>query len=177
MIIFMGVAGAGKSVQGRLLADRLGLPWLSTGEFLRMLISGDERKDMVAGKLLPDEEIISLIQKIFSVIDSKKEFVMDGFPRSVPQTDWLLNQTKFGQLSITAVINLTADEDVVKQRLLSRARPDDSDAAIAKRFSEYRGTTLPILEHLRNAGVQVHDIDGAEEIETVHQQIMAILNK
>ena len=52
MIIFMGVAGSGKSVQGRLLADTLGLPWLSTGEFLRMLISGQRRKDMQAGKLL-----------------------------------------------------------------------------------------------------------------------------
>ncbi len=65
----MGVAGSGKSVQGKLLADQLALPWLSTGEFLRMLIAGKRRREMLEGKLLPDQEIITLIRKIFSVVD------------------------------------------------------------------------------------------------------------
>ena len=89
MIIFTGVAGSGKSVQGKLLADHLGLPWLSTGEFLRMLISGDRRKDMLAGKLLEDKEIIALVQRIFNVIDTKHEFILDGFPRTIPQAEAL----------------------------------------------------------------------------------------
>ncbi len=67
----MGVAGSGKSVQGRMLADRLALPWLSTGEFLRMLVSGEKRKDMIAGKLLSDNEIITLVQRIFTIIDTR----------------------------------------------------------------------------------------------------------
>ena len=57
-----------------------------------MLISGDERRDMVAGKLLDDEEIIGLVQKIFAVVDVNKEFVLDGFPRTSGQADWLLNK-------------------------------------------------------------------------------------
>ena len=82
MIIFTGVAGSGKSMQGRMLADHQALPWLSTGEFLRMLVSGDERRDMLAGKLLDDEEIISLVQKIFNDVGVEEEFEMDGFPRT-----------------------------------------------------------------------------------------------
>lgn len=171
MIIFMGVVGAGKSVQGRMLADELGLPWLSTGEFLRMLISGQRRKDMVAGKLLPDNEIISLVQKIFAVIDRDEEFILDGFPRSVPQADWLLSQIKYGQLKATAVINLKADEESVKRRLLERGRPDDNEQAIDERLDEYRTTTLPMLEQLRKAGVPVYDIDGNQSIEEVNQAI------
>ena len=113
MIIFTGVAGSGKSVQGKMLADYLGLPWLSTGEFLRMLISGERRKDMLAGKLIEDKEIISLVQKIFNVVDTKNEFILDGFPRTVAQADWLLNQAKHGQLKLTAVVNLKADKKAV----------------------------------------------------------------
>jgi len=91
----MGVAGSGKSVQGRLLADEMALPWLSTGEFLRMLVSGERRKDMLAGRLLSDREIIKLVQKIFAMIDIHEEFILDGFPRTVSQADWLLNQQLF----------------------------------------------------------------------------------
>lgn len=173
----MGVAGAGKSVQGRMLADSLGLPWLSTGEFLRMLISGQKRRDMVAGKLLPDKEIIALVQKIFSVIDVEEEFVLDGFPRSIPQADWLLGQIKYGQLEGTAVINLQATKEVVKSRLLHRGRPDDNDIAISERFGEYEQTTLPILDHFRNAGLTVYDINGEEPVKEVHQAIKKVLAK
>lgn len=175
MIIFLGVAGAGKSVQGRILADELGLPWLSTGEFLRMLISGERRKDMVAGKLLPDNEIISLVQKIFTVIDREEEFILDGFPRSVAQADWLLSQIKYGQLHATAVINLSADENVVKERLLSRGRQDDTEEAIQERFDEYRTITLPIINQLKKAGVPVIDVDGTQSVAEVNQAIKKAL--
>ena len=172
MIIFTGVAGSGKSLQGKKLADAKGLPWLSTGEFLRMLISGDRRKDMLEGKLLEDQEIIALVQRIFNVVDVKNEFVLDGFPRTVAQADWLLNQAKHGQLSITAVVHLKASEDAVKSRLLSRGRQDDTDEAIDERFREYEESIMPILEHFKDAGVPVYDIDGEDDVEAVHLAIM-----
>jgi adenylate kinase len=175
MIIFTGVAGSGKSLQGKKLADTKGLPWLSTGEFLRMLISGDRRKDMLEGKLLEDQEIIALVQRIFNVVDVKNEFVLDGFPRTVAQADWLLNQAKHGQLGITAVIHLKASEEAVKNRLLSRGRQDDTDEAIAERFKEYTDSIVPILEHFKVAGVPVYDIDGEQDVETVHKAIMTAL--
>lgn len=175
MIIFMGVAGSGKSLQGKLLADQLALPWVSTGEFLRMLISGDERKDMLAGKLLDDDEIISLVQKIFSVVDTDHEFVLDGFPRTSGQADWLLNQVKYGQLDVTAVIHLQASEEAVLERLLGRGRQDDHTEAITERFEEYEQASKPILEQFKAAGIKVYDIDGEQTPETVHEAIIKVL--
>lgn len=171
MIIFMGVAGSGKSVQGRLLADEMALPWLSTGEFLRMLVAGDRRRQMLEGHLLSDREIIKLVQKIFALIDVHEEFILDGFPRTVLQADWLLNQHKHGQLDVTAVIHLVIEEDVVLERLLARGRQDDTKEAIAERFKEYQEVTTPILEHFKKAQIPLFDIQGDGDIKEIHQQI------
>ena len=175
MILFMGVAGAGKSVQGRMLADEYGLPWLSTGEFLRMMISGEKRKSMVAGKLLSDQEIIALVRKIFSVVDVEHEFVLDGFPRTSAQADWLLNQVKHEQLNLTAIVHLKADRQVVLERLLKRGRPDDTQAAIDKRFNEYENTTLPIVDLFKQAGSTVIEVDGEQSVQAVHDAIESAL--
>lgn len=177
MIILTGVAGSGKSMQGRLLADREALPWLSTGEFLRMLISGDERRDMLAGKLLDDEEIISLVQKIFNVVGTEDEFVMDGFPRTSGQADWLLNQVKYGQLEVTAVIHLTATKEAVLKRLLGRGRQDDTEEAITERFKEYEDAIKPILGQFKEAGIPVYDINGEQDPEVIHTDVMTALGR
>lgn len=171
----MGVAGSGKSMQGRLLADELGLPWLSTGEFLRMLVSGEQRKDMVAGKLLGDDQIIALVQKIFHLIDTDQEFVLDGFPRSAAQADWLLTQVKHKQLKVTAVIHLKASPEVVQQRLLSRGRPDDTAQAISERFEEYEEAIKPMLDHFRQAGITVCDVEAEADAAKVHDAILKVI--
>lgn len=163
-------------MQGRLLADNLGYPWLSTGEFLRMLVSGEKRRDMVEGKLLGDKEIIRLVQKIFTLIDTHEEFILDGFPRTIEQADWLLNQTKHGLLRITAVIHLTASEQAVEKRLLSRGRKDDHEAAIRERFDEFQQSILPILEDFKKFNVPVYEIDGEQSPDSVSQAIKEALN-
>ncbi len=175
MIVFAGVAGSGKSVQGRMLADNLGYPWLSTGEFLRMLVSGEKRHAMVEGRLLGDKEIIQLVQKIFSLINTHEEFILDGFPRTVAQADWLLNQTKHGQLHITAVIHIVASETLVESRLMSRGRKDDNKSAIKERFDEYKQAILPILEDFKKSNVPVYDINGEQPVEVVFQDIKKAL--
>jgi adenylate kinase len=177
MIIFMGVAGSGKSSQGRHLADEQALPWLSTGEFLRMLIAGERRKDMLKGKLLDDQEVIALVRKIFSVVNTDEEFILDGFPRTVAQADWLLSQVKHGQLSISAVIHLQASEEVVSRRLLSRGRQDDTKEAIRERFNEYEQSILPILEHFKAAGIKVLDVNADQQTDQVHSVIAKALKK
>ncbi len=177
MIIFMGVAGSGKSYQGRWMADERGLPWVSTGEFLRMLIAGDKRKDMLAGKLLGDDEIIALVRKIFNIVDTDHGFVLDGFPRTVAQADWLLNQVKHGQLKVSAVVHLKASEEVVSRRLLKRGRPDDNKEAIRERFNEYEHEVMPILAHFKEAGIKVIDINGDQPTEEVHKTIDQALAK
>jgi adenylate kinase len=172
MIILMGVAGAGKSMQGKILADEHGYAWISTGEILRVLVTGKRRQEMLQGKLLSDEEMINLIDKVLDLIDTKQEFVLDGFPRTVPQADWLLEQVHKGRFALSAVVHLAASEDIVRSRLLDRARPDDTEEAIAKRFSEYRAVTLPILEHLEREGAKVCKIDAAQDVRVVHDAIL-----
>lgn len=172
MILFLGMAGSGKSVQGKILADKLGLPWLSTGEFLRMLLSGEERRQLVTGKLIPDVEIIKLVQKIFHLIDTDKEFILDGFPRSERQVDWLLSQVDHGQLKVSAVVHLQVDEGVVLKRLQKRGRQDDHEQAVQERLNEYKNVIKPMINKLKAGNVAVLDIDGQRDIDAVHQEIL-----
>ncbi len=176
MIILMGVAGAGKSMQGRLLADEHGYAWISTGEILRVLITGKRRQEMLEGKLLSDWEVIEILDKILDLINVKDEFVLDGFPRTVAQADWLLEQVARERFQLSAVINLSANEDEVRSRLLQRGRQDDTETAIAERFAEYRSVTLPILEHFEEEGVPVVTIDAGQSPDKVHDDITAYLD-
>jgi adenylate kinase len=175
VIVLMGVAGSGKSTQGRLLADDYGYAWISTGEVLRVLITGQRRKEMLSGKLLSDEEVIQVVDTVFNLIDTQQQFVIDGFPRTVPQADWLLDQAKKGRFELSAIISLEADEAVVKSRLMERGRPDDTHEAIGQRFDEYRQVTLPLIEHFEHEGVDVHRIDAAREAQAIHRDILRVL--
>jgi adenylate kinase len=114
MIILMGVAGAGKSMQGRLFADEHGYAWISTGDLFRVLVTGKRRQQMLEGKLLDDDEVIALIDKTLKLIDAKKEFLLDGFPRTKKQADWVLEQAAAGRFQLTAVFNLAASPDASK---------------------------------------------------------------
>jgi len=172
MIILTGVAGAGKSMQGKIFADEHGYAWISTGEILRVLVTGKRRQEMLQGKLLSDEEVTTILDTVLNLIETNQEFVLDGFPRTIPQTNWLLDQIHGGRFKLTAVINLDASEEVVKQRLMTRGRQDDNEEAIAKRFNEYRTVTLPILEHLKKEGVHVYNIDASKEPRAVHDDIL-----
>jgi adenylate kinase len=172
MIILTGVAGAGKSMQGKIFADEHGYAWISTGEILRVLVTGKRRQEMLEGKLLSDEEVTTILDTVLNLIETNQEFVLDGFPRTIPQTNWLLDQIHEGRFKLTAVINLDASEEVVKRRLMTRGRQDDNEEAIAKRFNEYRTVTLPILEHLKTEGVHVYNIDASKEPRAVHDDIL-----
>jgi adenylate kinase len=177
MIVLMGVAGSGKSMQGRMLADEAGYPWLSTGELLRVLITGRRRHEMLAGNLLSDEEVINVVNTVLGLIDTSQEFVLDGFPRTVAQADWVLNRAKEKHFELNAVFHLSASEETVKTRLIDRGRPDDTDDAIAIRFQEYHEVTVPIIEHFRKGNVPVFDIDASQPPEKVHLEIMHRLSQ
>lgn len=172
MIILTGVAGAGKSMQGKMFADEHGYAWISTGEILRVLVTGKRRHEMLEGKLLSDEEMINILDTVLNLIAPDQEFVLDGFPRTITQANWLLEQVHSGRLKLTAVVNLDASEKIVRERLMARGRQDDTEEAIAKRFDEYRTVTLPILEHFKQEGVDVHNIDAAQEPRAVHDAIL-----
>jgi len=177
MIIFMGVAGAGKSVQGTLLAKHLGYEWLSTGEYLRSNISGERREQMMAGKLLDDAEIITILEGFFAGIQDKTRCVLDGFPRTLTQAKWLLEQDKKGSVEIGSVIYLNASKEVVRERLMSRGRPDDTVEALDKRFEDYEKLTLPIIDWLKEQGVTVYEINAERSVEEIQSDIIARVTK
>jgi adenylate kinase len=172
----MGVAGAGKSMQGKLLADEHGYAWISTGEILRVLVTGKRRHEMLQGKLLSDEEVINILDKVFELIDTTEEFVLDGFPRTVSQADWLIRQAENGRFKLSAVVHLAASEDVVRDRLIERGRVDDTQDAIAQRFNEYHTVTVPIIDHFKKEGIHVYNIDAAQTPREVHDTILGFID-
>ncbi len=176
MIVLMGVAGAGKSMQGRLFADEHGYAWISTGELFRVLVTGERRQQMLEGKLLSDTEVIEMVDRTFNLIELSDEFVIDGFPRTKVQAEWLMEQVNTGRIKLTAVFNLAASNDVVKQRLLARGRQDDTEAAIANRFAEYVEVTLPIIDYFKQAGANVYEINADQAPMMVYDDIAALLH-
>ncbi|OGL35250.1 hypothetical protein A3A68_00755 [Candidatus Saccharibacteria bacterium RIFCSPLOWO2_01_FULL_48_13] len=162
MIIVIGIAGSGKTTQGKLLARRLGCPWLSTGQLIRdKLADPGLQKKILRGELLSDEELMPRFTAELSRLDAaKNELVLDGFPRVLSQAQWLVDQDKKGTIKLTAIIHLLVSKETVKKRLLTRARSDDTDEAINKRFEKYAKEILPIIDYLKSQAVTIHEIDG-----------------
>jgi adenylate kinase len=171
MILLVGITGSGKSMQGRLLAEEKGFAWLSVGELVRILVTGERRREMLQGKLLSDEEMINILDKIFDLMNLKEEIVLEGFPRTAGQTEWLLKQIKSSRLKIEAVFNLVITTDAVRQRLETRGRIDDTSDAINRRFEEYNRITHPVIDLLKAQGLPVYDIDANQTPQAIHQSI------
>jgi adenylate kinase len=172
MILLMGIAGSGKGTQGKLLADQLGLRLISMGDVLRMYITGKRREQMLAGKLLSDKDIIKLLERVLATLRDDGEVILDGFPRTIPQAEWLMEQVNTGRFDMSGAFHLVASRDAVKQRLQGRARVDDTDEAIEKRIDEYQRATKPLLQWLEANGVKVVNINAEQPIEDVNKDIV-----
>lgn len=176
MILLMGSAGAGKGTQGKLLVEKNDYSYISTGELLRRQASKEQQQRMVAGELLDDQEITGLLKTAMEVVPDPQHCILDGFPRTLSQADWLLEYAKKDRFKVTAVINLAISEEATLERLLKRGRPDDTSEVIAKRFDEHQSLTVPILSHFKEAGIPVFDIDASQSPEVVHQVVEDCLN-
>jgi adenylate kinase len=168
MILILGNPGAGKTTQTRLLAEYLGCPWFSMGELIRKNVTGHARRDMLAGKIISDDVTLDIVDKALKTIDTSKECVFEGNPRSIPQAKWWLEQAAAGRFRFTALIHMTADPAIAQQRMLQRGRLDDhDDDVIEKRYDEYRRSITPTLEYLKEHAVAVHEIDANGTIEEI----------
>ncbi len=175
MILLMGIAGSGKGTQGKMLADKFGLHLMSMGDVLRMYVTGDQRQRMLAGELLGDDEIIAIVDSVLTSISDKEEILMDGFPRTVKQAEWLVKQSKAGRFNLKIALHLVASRDAVKDRLIKRARIDDKEDAIEARFGEYEKSTMPLLEWLSKNGVKVVNINAERPIQEVNDELISHL--
>ena len=181
-IIFLGPPGSGKGTQTTLLSKRLGIPAISTGEMLRAAVRAGTpvgqkaRTIMDRGELVPDDVMIGLIGDRLREPDAAKGFILDGFPRTVEQAaalDRLLAETGNGQ-GPTAVINLSAPEDVLVDRLHGRAatehRADDRPESIRERLAVYHRKTKPLIDFYRERHV-LGDVDGMGDVDEIAERV------
>ena len=175
MIIITGIAGSGKSMQGSILAKKLNYQWISIGQLLRNSVQDQDKKAQLMGKLLSDDIVNNTFKKAIANLDNK--CVIDGFPRTQGQANWLVEQNLKQKIKVTCVINLVMSENAVMKRLLQRKREDDTENVIRERFKEYKRDILPILEILRKNNINVYEINGDQTIQQVQNDILNVLPK
>jgi adenylate kinase len=182
-VIFFGPPGVGKGTQAAIVAERTGMAHISTGDMLRAHVQdGTElgRKAKVymdQGLLTPDDLVIDMFMARLAALTADQGFVLDGFPRTLVQAvaldDALAKQGK----AIDLAINITAQDDVLMDRMLARAkesnRSDDTPAAIQVRLEKQK-PPADLLRHYRDAG-KLKDVDGLPEIPFVTMAIMKAL--
>lgn len=190
-IIFIGPQGSGKGTQIEKLKtvleaddERRRVVDIQTGRRFRSLAARQETfaEDKVAatldaGSLQPD--FLSAVlwgQAMINQLDPKSHLLIDGFPRTTAQIPDLEDAFIFFERGEVNVINLVTPEEVVRERMYSRARADDTTESIEERLRWYHEDTLPVVEFYRKrANTVVHDIDGTKDIDEVHRQILATL--
>lgn len=188
-VIILGPPGAGKGTQSRRLAEKYGLQPLSTGEILRAAaVSGSDigrraKEFMDKGNLVPDEMVIEIVAERISEPDCENGFILDGFPRTVPQAEALDAMLSEKGLQLDHVIELKVKEEALVARILGRAselaakgqgRADDTEETLRERLAVYRDRTVPILPYYSDRGL-LESVDGMADFDTVTARIDALV--
>ncbi|MBX3195589.1 MAG: adenylate kinase [Schumannella sp.] len=183
-LLIVGPPGAGKGTQAIRIAERFGIPTISTGDIFRANIAngtelGKKVKAIVdAGDYVPDELTNALVTDRLSGADAGAGFLLDGYPRTTDQVRYLNELLASHGHRLDAVIRLVADQDEIVRRLRQRAieqgRVDDSEEAIRHRQDVYRRETAPLLEMFREQGLLV-EVDGLGSVDEVTGRVFAAL--
>lgn len=203
-VIFLGPPGAGKGTQAQRVCDALNIPQISTGDILRRAMkeetpTGLKAKQFVeAGKLVPDEVIIDIVRERLAMDDCQNGYILDGFPRTVPQAE---------ALDTIAKIDVVVDLDVADEELINRLsgrrvclacgatyhvshlggetkcakcgeeliqRKDDSAETVLARLNVYHEQTAPLVEYYQKKG-NLKVIDGAQDMDTIFESILTVV--
>ncbi len=175
-LLIIGPQGAGKGTQAKLLCDELGIPHISTGDLFRANISegtdlGRRAQEyMNAGELVPDSVTQDMLVDRLAQQDAMAGFLLDGFPRNLGQAAWLTGVLTAQDVELSAVVLLTAPDEVLIERMVARGRADDTPEAIRTRLDIYYSETQPLVDFY---GDKVVDVDGVGSIDEIHQRVMA----
>jgi adenylate kinase len=172
MILFFGPAGAGKSVQGQVLAARQGWRWLSAGQLLRDTKDEEVIKIQQTGELVPTDKINKIVVEALGKAKNINKVVLDGFPRNVEQARWLIESQPDHGRSISLVFVLEVPRSEAIKRLQLRGRADDTIEIIDARIKQYRQEMYPILGYLTENGINIVHIDGVGTVGQIHDRIM-----
>jgi adenylate kinase len=191
-LILLGPPGAGKGTQAQRLVARYNVVQLSTGDMLRAAVRaatpvGLKAKDVIArGELVPDDVVVAIVADRIGEPDARNGFILDGFPRTVPQAEALDLMLSEKGLALDAVVELKVDENVLLGRIENRVakmiahgeplRPDDNPESLKKRLEAYRIQTAPLTGYYASKGI-LKTVDGMASIEEVSVAIAAVLDQ
>ncbi|GAA2243181.1 adenylate kinase [Rarobacter faecitabidus] len=183
-LLIMGPQGAGKGTQAALLAERLQVPAISTGDIFRANIKGETELGKLAqsytarGELVPDSVTNDMVRSRLAQDDAKSGFILDGYPRNAAQVAALDEILAGLGIELEAALVLTADRDELLARIQKRAeiegREDDTAEAIARRLDIYDEQTKPLLDAYRSRGLLV-EVDGLGAIDEVAERVASAL--
>ncbi len=176
-IILIGIQGAGKSTQGNILSEQLGIPYLSTGHIFREMakektkIGRYLKEVMNSGALIPDETTLDIVSDYLKRSEYEKGYIMDGFPRTTKQAEAFEN-------GIDKVIYLKVSDKEALWRLAYRIddREDSTLVAIRKRIELFHEVTKPVIEWYRSKGLLI-EVNGEEAIEEISKKILSSIKK
>jgi adenylate kinase len=189
-LILLGPPGAGKGTQAQRLVAKHGIVQLSTGDMLRAAVAAGTpvglraKAIMDRGDLVPDEVVVAIIADRIGQPDAKRGFVLDGFPRTVPQAEALDRLLKKRGLALDGVIELKVNEGILLKRIETRVaemtargekvRADDNPEALKKRLDAYRAQTAPLVDYYAGTG-QLKTVDGMAPIDAVTAALDVLL--
>ena len=179
-LVLVGPPGAGKGTQAGALSEKLGVPHISTGDLFRAHIGDGTQLGrsvqgyLDQGKLVPDEVTNQMVRERLADLDTREGFILDGFPRNIPQAEVLAEILAVSGHKLDAVVEFQIDEDIVVERLLGRGRKDDNEEVIRHRQHVYRSETEPLLNYYRDIVVAV---DAVGEVDEVTNRVLNALDK
>jgi adenylate kinase len=185
-LILLGPPGAGKGTQAQRLVDKHGIVQLSTGDMLRAAVKagtvvGMRAKDIMArGELVPDDVVVAIVADRIGEPDARNGFILDGFPRTVPQAVALDKMLKEKGLKLDGVIELQVDGGILQSRIENRmreaaargetSRADDDPEVLKRRVTAYKEQTAPLVDYYRWQGT-LRSVDGMQLIDEVEAAI------
>ena len=185
-ILLLGAPGSGKGTQGQILAERLGLPKITTGDLLRAAVKAgtplgrEAKKFMDEGRLVPDSLILSLIKEELAKPAALTGAVLDGFPRTAAQAELVDRTLGERRQRLNHVLLLDVPEEELVRRMTQRAaaegRSDDTPAAIKTRFQVYQRDTAPLIAHYAQRGV-VRRVLGTGTVDGIATEIQRVIGR